>query len=90
MLYRYKKTPLATPASLQIAHKYEASVVAFYNPVQCSANSTRIRFRKELHIVNIGAADNIDGRPARIFGLARQLIRVHALAQENLKVCVNR
>lgn len=39
-----------------------------------------------LQVVNIGAADIIDGRPASILGLSWQLIRVHLLAQINLKV----
>ena len=39
-----------------------------------------------LQVVNIGAADIIEGRPASILGLSWQLIRVHLLAQINLKV----
>lgn len=41
-----------------------------------------------LQVVNIGAADIISGRPASILGLSWQLIRVHLLAQINLKVLV--
>ena len=37
-------------------------------------------------MVNIGASDIIQGRPASILGLTWQLIRVHLLAQINLKV----
>ena len=39
-----------------------------------------------LQVVNIGATDIIQGRPASILGLTWQLIRVHLLAQINLKV----
>lgn len=39
-----------------------------------------------LHVVNIGAGDVIAGRSASILGLSCQLIRVHRLAQEKLKV----
>lgn len=39
-----------------------------------------------LQVVNIGASDIIQGRPASILGLTWQLIRVHLLAQINLKV----
>ncbi|CAM9256587.1 unnamed protein product, partial [Hapterophycus canaliculatus] len=40
-----------------------------------------------LQVVNIGASDIIQGRPASILGLTWQLIRVHLLAQINLKGC---
>lgn len=40
-----------------------------------------------LQVVNIGASDIINGRPASILGLSWQLIRVHLLSQINLKVC---
>lgn len=43
-----------------------------------------------LQVVNIGASDIIDGRPASILGLSWQLIRVHLLAQINLKVISGR
>lgn len=39
-----------------------------------------------LQVVNIGATDIIQGRPASILGLTWQLIRIHLLAQINLKV----
>ncbi|CAM9109953.1 unnamed protein product [Ectocarpus sp. 4 AP-2014] len=40
-----------------------------------------------LQVVNIGATDIIQGRPASILGLTWQLIRIHLLAQINLKGC---
>lgn len=39
-----------------------------------------------LKVVGIGAADIIDGRLGSILALCWQLIRVHLLAQRNLKV----
>ncbi|CAM9488797.1 unnamed protein product [Scytosiphon promiscuus] len=47
----------------------------------------RVAEEAGLQVVNIGATDIIQGRPASILGLTWQLIRVHLLAQINLKGC---
>lgn len=39
-----------------------------------------------LKVVNVGAGDVVDSRPASILGLSWQLLRVHQLAQIKLKV----
>lgn len=78
----------STPADSKINVPPGDEPLSLYRSNENLNVALRVAEEAGLQVVNIGATDIIQGRPASILGLTWQLIRVHLLAQINLKVTI--